>query len=185
MLQKRMGAPMSRFQHLRTILGPSWHYLIALPFAVTGVFTWIRDEWLSPETAAMLKMPALVREFLPAWLLTAQWYWWAIATLVVIAVLFFEGSFRERRRFLAVHLAAKDNPKPIIGDMPIQDVFFHIDADVLENGTFETVGQLILDHLSTGQLTAYGRQASFENRGYVGHPNLGSGPIKIPLGANL
>lgn len=59
-----------------------------------------------------------------------------------------------------------------VADMAIQDVFFYIDADVLENQTFETVGQQILDRLSTGRLKAYGREAHFGVGSYVGFPNL-------------
>jgi hypothetical protein len=155
-----MGAAISRLQHLRVILGPSWHYLVALPFGVASAFAWWRDEWLSPETAATLKIPSLVKDFLPNWVLAAQWYWWVIATFVVFVGLLFDNSFRERRRFLIAHSTPMNKPAPF-ADMPIQDVFFHIDADVLEHGHANEIGQELLDCLSTGQLKAYGRAASW------------------------
>jgi hypothetical protein len=172
MIQNGMGASISRLQHLRLILGPPWHYLFALPFAAISAFTWWRDEWLSPETAAALKLPSLLKEFLPNWLLAAQWYWWVIATLVVFIAVFFENSFRERRQFLANYSTEKEAKDAPTADMLIQDVFSHIDADVLEHGRANEIGQQLLDCLSTGQLKAYGRPAYFGNNTYAGFPNL-------------
>lgn len=57
-------------------------------------------------------------------------------------------------------------------DMPIRDVFFHINADVLDDKAWEKIGQHLLDALSIGALSAYGREGQFGHQSYRGHPNL-------------
>src|SRR5271165_6355003 len=93
----------------------------------------------------------------------------SLCALLIDAVVWY--TRRRARRKMTVIPAVTSAPTPI-ADMPIRDVFFHIDADVLEHGRANAIGQNLLDLLSTGQLKAYGRRAHFGNDVYVGFPNL-------------
>jgi hypothetical protein len=62
-----------------------------------SLFALFRDEWLSPETAAKLKMPTILTDILPGWLENAPWYWWALFTLILVIAFILEGSFRQYR----------------------------------------------------------------------------------------
>ena len=74
----------------RVLREPAWQYLVVVPLAVLSAMAWVRDEFLPPEIAAKLKMP----QWLPHW----PWYYWALATALVLLVLILEGSFRENRK---------------------------------------------------------------------------------------
>ena len=93
----------------------------------------------------------------------------SLGALLIDAGVWYIG--RRTRRKMTIIPAVISAPTPI-ADMPIRDVFFHIDADVLEHGQANLIGQNLLDLLSTGQLKAYGRRAHFGNNAYVGFPNL-------------
>ena len=80
----------SRIGHWRDLLAPAWHILFAVPFAVLAAAAFARDEFLSPETAAKLKMPV----WLPGW----SWQTWVAVTLFAVLCLVLEGSYRLARR---------------------------------------------------------------------------------------
>jgi hypothetical protein len=56
-------------------------------------------------------------------------------------------------------LLASGPPEPV-PDMPIREVFFYLDHDVLKTkpDRWDIVGRNLLDRLSTGRLKAWGRQ---------------------------
>jgi hypothetical protein len=69
-----------------TILKRSVWPLIAISLTVLGNIFAIRDEFLPPRLAEKLKTPA----FLP----DLPWYWWTIATLLLIVGAILEESYR-------------------------------------------------------------------------------------------
>lgn len=81
----------------------------------------------------------------------------------------------ERAKVDDLQLKVKQN----IADMTIQEVFFHIDADVIEFQRTQELGQTIIDCLSTSQITAYGRQSYLGNRQHVGYSNLAKIPVEF------
>jgi hypothetical protein len=88
----------------------------------------------------------------------------SLGALLIDVVVWYIGR-RAKRKIAVVPVISAPTP---IADMSIQDVFFHIDADVLEHDHANVIGQNLLDLLSTGQLKAYGRRAHFGNNKYVG-----------------
>jgi hypothetical protein len=74
--------------------------LFAVPFAILANLFSVRDEFLSPELAAKLKMP----EWLPAF----PWYYWTILVLVLIAIALLEGAYREHIELTGKISEAKD-----------------------------------------------------------------------------
>jgi hypothetical protein len=139
-----------------------------IPTTILGSLAFWRDELLTPTEAARWKILALI----PA----LPWYDWAIGTLLIAIGLILEGSFRVVRAGEALdgssEKIADAQQVERLADMPIQDVFFHIDADILEHGRANEVGQELLDCLSTERIKAYGRSAYFGNNNCVGRPNL-------------
>lgn len=112
---RKLGFP--RFKHwLSVVRRPAWQYLFALPLAVVGAWIPLRDEFLPKETAEKLKIPRLFSDFMPSWLVSAPWYWWAIATLIVLIALILEGSYRVNRDSLALRSTA-DADKLHVSDM--------------------------------------------------------------------
>jgi hypothetical protein len=73
-----MGNLLFRLGHWRAVLQPAWKFLVSLPLAIFGAAAFTRDEFLSPEHAARLKMPV----WLPNW----PWYYWAIPFLVTLII---------------------------------------------------------------------------------------------------
>lgn len=86
-----------RIGHYRAVLHPAWRFLFAIPFALFSVCSFARDEFLSSEQAANLKMSM----WLPHW----PWYIWAIVFLITLVILILEGSYRvsEETRPIADH----------------------------------------------------------------------------------
>ncbi len=85
-----MGAALkNRAKHWHAIFRRSIWQVIAAFFGVAGALSFVRDEFLSPEWQAKLKMP----RWLPAW----PWYWWVISALVCVIIAIMEGSYREYR----------------------------------------------------------------------------------------
>jgi hypothetical protein len=91
----------SRLSHWRAVLGPAWRILIALPTAIITPLAFWRDEVLSSDNASKYRLPELIKDYVPAWLLDAPWYWWAIATLAIVIVLVLDSSFRVHRATIA------------------------------------------------------------------------------------
>jgi hypothetical protein len=76
-------------------------------------------------------------------------------------------SPRSRERAAASPAAAEP-----VADMTIQEVFFHIDADVLDSNGWIKVGDELISLLAHGAILASGRQAVFGHGSYYGNPNL-------------
>jgi hypothetical protein len=96
-----------------------------------------------------------------------------VATAIILGIYHIWHDNRLKQRALHPTPETSGSAKPEeIADMPIQDVFSYIDADVLENDGSQRVGQELLDLLSTGALDAYGREGHFGVGRYHGYPNL-------------
>lgn len=166
-----------RFKHWKAVLSrPGRRYFIALPlfvFAVFQAFQSLRDEFLSSSTAAKLKVPALIAKYAPGWLAAIPWYGWLIGGLLLVMFMILESVHQELTKREADASAQNGSH---LADLSIVDLFFFIDADVLEFRRAHEIGQQILDRLSLGQITAYGREANYGISYYVGSPTL----IPIP-----
>ena len=75
-----------RIRHWSRVLLPAWRLLFVLPTAVLGGLDQWRGDLLSPETAAKYNVLAYVPHL--------PWYVWALMTMVVLALLIGEGSYR-------------------------------------------------------------------------------------------
>jgi hypothetical protein len=75
-----------RLEIWRDILSKPWKWLVAAPFALLGAFQGIRDEFLSPEWQARLKLP----HWLPDW----SWQTWLLIALAAFLIAVLEGAYR-------------------------------------------------------------------------------------------
>jgi hypothetical protein len=95
----------ARVSHWLAVLRePGWKYFIALPFTLLTVFATIRDEFLPVEVAEKWKLPAIIKDHFPAFLIAAPWYVWALVTAVALILVILEGSYRvaRKRGFIAI-----------------------------------------------------------------------------------
>src|SRR5271154_3598260 len=113
-----------RLAHWRVVLAsPALRYLWTAPTFLLGIYSLLRDEFLPTELAEKLKLPKLLSDHLPTWLLHVPWYAWALVTLSVLIVLVLEGSYRVQQKGRA-EKGLSASPKEL-ADMPIQDLFFY------------------------------------------------------------
>jgi hypothetical protein len=75
-----------------------WTFFVALPFTMFTVFAAIRDELLPAEVAERLKLPAIIEDHFPTFLVAQPWYVWALATEFVLILLILDGSYRVAAR---------------------------------------------------------------------------------------
>jgi hypothetical protein len=88
-----------RLSHWLAVLRePGWKFFIALPFTLFTVFAPIRDEFLPAEMAEKWKLPSIIENHFPTFLVAMPWYVWALITAVVLIWLILEGSYRVAAR---------------------------------------------------------------------------------------
>jgi hypothetical protein len=102
-----MHAISDRIQYWLKILRQAVLPQIAAAFAVFGTIFSIRDEFLSPELAARLKMPA--------WLPDLPWYLWTIALLSIVLIAVMEGAYRQQRSIRPLEDKRQEHFKELIG----------------------------------------------------------------------
>jgi hypothetical protein len=83
----------ARYVVWRAILAFGWHWLLAVPFTLAGVLTFVRDELASAEWQEQFRTQTLLA-LLPDW----PWEWWVLAGLVVLFLATLEGAYREQKR---------------------------------------------------------------------------------------
>jgi hypothetical protein len=89
----------ARISHWLAVLRePGWKFFIALPFTIFTVFAAIRDELLPAEVAQKWKLPAIIEDHFPIYLVAVPWYVWALITAFLLLVLILEGSYRVAAR---------------------------------------------------------------------------------------
>jgi hypothetical protein len=89
----------TRISHwFAVLLEPGWKYFIALPFTLFTVLAPIRDEFLPAEVAEKWKLPAIVEDRFPTFLVAMPWYIWAPVTAFALISLILEGSYRVAAR---------------------------------------------------------------------------------------
>lgn len=101
------------------------------------------------------------------------------ASLLALFLSFYRAWAAERNNSISLYeelsrlkdTGAELSPR-FIADLPIKELFSYIDADVLEFGRANEIGQFILDRLSLGEITAYGKRARFGVGLYEGEPTL-------------
>jgi hypothetical protein len=104
----------ARVSHWLAVLRePGWKFFIALPFTIFTVAAPIRDEFLPAETAEKWKLPAIVEDHFPAFLIAMPWYVWAMITAVVLVFLILEGSYRVLERDADEKVALNDRLKSL------------------------------------------------------------------------
>jgi hypothetical protein len=79
---------------------PTWTWAVTAPLFILGAFSYVRDEFLSADTAARYKLPSL----LPA----IAWYWWALLFLVAVICILLESGYRivRKRETIILEIAA-------------------------------------------------------------------------------
>lgn len=88
-----------RVSHWLAVLRePGWKFFVAFPFTLLTVFATIREEFLPAELAKRLKLPAIIEDHVPAFLVAWPWHIWALITAFVLIWLILEGSYRVSAR---------------------------------------------------------------------------------------
>src|SRR5208337_5643538 len=89
----------ARVSHWLAVLRePGWKSFIALPFTLFTVFATIRDEFLPTEAAEKWKLPDIIEDHFPTFLVAMPWYVWGLVTAFVLVLLILEGSYRVAAR---------------------------------------------------------------------------------------
>jgi hypothetical protein len=89
----------ARVSHWLAVLRePGWKFFAALPFTIFTVAAAIRDELLPAEVAQKWKLPAILEDHFPTYLVAVPWYVWALITAFLLVVLILEGSYRVAAR---------------------------------------------------------------------------------------
>jgi hypothetical protein len=70
----------------------------ALPFTVFTTLAPIRDEFLPAEVAEKWKLPTIIEDHFPTFLIAQPWYVWALVTALVLIFLILDGSYRVAAR---------------------------------------------------------------------------------------
>jgi hypothetical protein len=127
---------LARVPHWLAVLRePGWKFFIALPFTLFTVAAPIRDEFLPPETAEKWKLPAIIKDHFPAFLVAAPWYVWALVTAFVLIWLILEGSYRvsEREASEKANLDARLNSL-LGGQAELEFIFDESDPRCVKEG---------------------------------------------------
>ncbi|MGC1861410.1 MAG: hypothetical protein WA733_09885 [Methylocystis sp.] len=138
-----------RLHHWWAVL--SWPTSAVFAF-LSGVslLAFIRDELLPPERAAALKMPSYIPSL--------PWYYWALGALALLLAGVLEGSYKVTTGYSKQQFVGQNITVP---NMPLWQLFPYINPNYLGNDGREvgTISRDIIDKLSLGIITAWGRKA--------------------------